>query len=159
LALGRKNAKVFNVSIEIDLFTKEPFVMPTTDSTFNGGKIENPQERFYQTQLDTINRDTLSAWYEALLTLLKSQGSHTQPLRFLHDFQQGTLIPAVRQRAMELYTTGKTLPITTRTAFVVQAGQERELDVFANMTSSDTKHRVRIFTDIALAQTWLDETH
>jgi hypothetical protein len=113
-------------------------------------------ERMWRFDLADFSYPTVDAFYKQIVALHQA-AKGGQTLLFLIDASAGATSPYFRQRLMEVHALAQTLPCKTSKAIVADEKYSKELNVFATLTSmGGGKHRLKIFHDLAEAQTWLE---
>lgn len=122
-----------------------------------GGKVESYHEgKLFATIMSEPSREHVDAWFEEIEKIYNNW-EYRIPVLLLIDATWGATTPHFRQRTMQLNALAMTLPIKTRTAFLVGEDYTAELQVFATLTGSGTGHRLAVFTEREEAIAWLEE--
>jgi hypothetical protein len=129
---------------------------PNTVREFaGGGTIQELGNGIIRLTTNELTRDHVDAYYQEVATIYNGWRSEA-PICVLCDITYGPTTSYFRQRAMELYALGRSLPLQTRQAFVINEENVSDLRKFVNLTGLVKEHKLRIFTNDVDALQWLE---
>ncbi len=121
-----------------------------------GGTVEDLADGIIKITTSELTRYHVDAFHDAVAAIIHGWRSEA-PIRLLFDVRHGATTPYFRQRSMELYALGRSLPLQTRQAFVIDEKHASDLRRFVNLTGLSKEHKLRIFTNHLEAIQWLHD--
>lgn len=121
-----------------------------------GGRVEEYHKgRIMAFVTSEMTREHAEAFYNEAEKVFRNWVFLRKTIRIVVDASAGETTPTFRQKMMQLNAVATSLPLSSRTAFLVQPDHTKDLQLFANLTGSGTDHRLSVFTDRAEAIEWV----
>lgn len=121
-----------------------------------GGKIERSYGGLlYIVTTGEQTPDHIAAWHEAVSEIYRTI-PNDQTVYVLFDASSYPISPSVRQNLMGMQAVAQARSLVTRVAFVVREDNKKELQVFANLTSSG-KSRIKVTSNLEEGYRWLED--